>query len=80
MGPQLGFDIYQGRLVFKVSSGFHGSLYVFKNAHAKFHALHHKFAQSMTQMTKNQLYWTKSQLWSTYSQISRFLVNINILK
>ena len=51
-----------------------------KNVHAKFQALHHKFAQSIAQMIKNKMYWIKSQLWSTYSQTLIFLVNINILR
>ena len=67
----------EGNWASNASSEFHGSS---KNPHIKFQALHHKFAQSIAQMSKNQLYWVKSQLWSTYSQTARFLVNINILK
>ena len=66
--------------VARVSFDFHGSSWVLNNAHVKFQALHHKFAQSMAQMIENQPYWVKSQLWSTYSQTSRFLDNINNLK
>ena len=62
--------------VLKVESGFHGSSYVFKDAHIKFQAFHHKFAQSIAQMTENQLYWVKGQLWSIDSQTSEFFDKI----